>query len=53
MTIITKKTSQKSISRMLKNIKPKRKGLDMKKFAGKLSWKGDPVAVQREMRDDR
>ncbi len=26
------------------------KGLDMKKLSGKLSWSGDPVALQRKMR---
>lgn len=53
MTIITRKTSSKSISKMLQNIKPMKKGINMKKFAGKLTWKGDALAVQQRLRDDR
>jgi hypothetical protein len=53
MTIITKKTTRKEISKVLKTKNTKRKVMDIKKFAGKLSWKGDPLEIQRQMRDDR
>jgi hypothetical protein len=53
MTVITKKTTGKSISKILKDIKPKKKGVNMKRFSGKLLWKGDALAVQQQMRNDR
>jgi hypothetical protein len=53
MTVITKKTSKKEIARMLKVKPAKKKVMDMKKISGKLSWKGDALEIQREMRNDR
>lgn len=53
MTVITKKATKESISKLLQDIKPKKKGVSMKKFSGKLSWKGDALAVQQKMRNDR
>ena len=53
MTVITRKTTAKNISEILRDIKPKKKGLNMKKFSGKLTWKGDALTVQQQMRNDR
>ncbi|MFM7430983.1 MAG: hypothetical protein ACKO1F_13920 [Flammeovirgaceae bacterium] len=52
MTIITKKSSKRAISKVLNNIKPKKEGIDMTKFAGKLRWKGDALKIQQEMRNE-
>jgi len=51
MTVITKKTSAKEISKILKK-KASGKVMETKRFSGKLSWKGDALKTQKEMRDD-
>lgn len=51
VVIIKKSTSKKRLKALLKKAKPaKRKGLDAKKFSGKLKLKEDPLAVQKRLR---
>ncbi len=51
-------TKKKILSRTKKEQKvkiiklPSVKLMDAKKFAGKLQWKGDPLKLQREWRDE-
>ncbi len=33
-------------------LKKKSKGFDPEKYAGKIKWEGDPVSIQREMRNE-
>jgi len=55
MTIIVKRTTtKKQLAALLKGrkrVKPKKKGIDLKSFAGKLKLEEDPLAVQKKMRD--
>ncbi len=53
MTVIDKKITKKQINALLKNLKPKKEGVNINKFAGKLSWKGNVLKTQRALRDDR
>ena len=50
--VIDSKTSKKDLKKALKKIKPKFKKFDASKFFGKISFKGDPLEIQREMRDE-
>ena len=50
--VINSKTSKKDLKKALKKIKPKFKKFDASKFFGKLLWKGDPLKIQRELRDE-
>jgi hypothetical protein len=52
MTVITRKTSAKEISRVLKK-RASGTVMETKKFSGKLSWKGDALKIQKGMRDER
>lgn len=50
--LIDKTHTKEEREKLLKKVQPKMKVLDAKKFAGKISWKGDPLKIQREMRDE-
>jgi hypothetical protein len=54
MTIKIKKgESKKSIDRKLSRLKAaKTKGFPANLFTGKIKFEGDPVAIQRKMRDE-
>jgi hypothetical protein len=53
MTVeINKKTSKKEQETLLKKIKPKLKKLDASLFFGKVGYKGDPLKIQKELRDE-
>jgi hypothetical protein len=52
MTVITKKTSAKEISKMLRKRRVG-KVMEIKKFSGRLSWKGDALKTQKKIRDER
>ena len=54
MTIIIDKNMSKSEFRnLLRRIKSKKKGVSLKEYSGKLNWKGNPLKVQRSMRNER
>ena len=42
------KKSEKVLQSLPNNIKP----IDLSKYAGKLKWKGDPLKLQKEWRDE-
>lgn len=50
--VIYSDTSKENLKKALKKIKPKVKKFDASKFFGKISFKGDPLKIQREMRDE-
>ena len=51
VTVIRKNTPKKRLKALLKKAKPaKRKGLDAKKFSGKLKLDEDPLLMQKRMR---
>lgn len=52
-TIIKRTTTRKQLAALLKGKKRirKPKGVDVKSFAGKLKLEGDPLAIQKRMRD--
>lgn len=55
MTIIVKRsTTKKQLEALLKGrkrVRSKKKGVDLKSFAGKLKLEEDPLAIQKKMRD--
>lgn len=52
-TIIKRTTTRKQLAALLKEGKRTRKanGVDVKSFAGKLIMEGDPLGIQKRMRD--
>ena len=52
-TVIKRTTTRKQLAALLKGKKHtlKKKGVDVKSFAGKLKLDGDPLAIQKQMRD--
>ena len=52
-TIVKRTTTRKQLAALLKAKKRtrKKKGVDVKSFAGKLKLEGDPLAIQKRMRD--
>ncbi len=50
--LITKKHSKKEIKELLGKIKPSKKGTNVRKFMGKLKWKGNALKVQRALRNE-
>lgn len=53
MTVeINKKTSKKDKEKLLQNAAKKQKLFNAKKFLGKLEWKGNPLTLQQEWRNE-
>ncbi len=53
VVIVKRNTSRKSLQALLrKATSRKSKGFDAKRFNGALKLKGDPVKVQRALRDE-
>lgn len=53
VVVVKRNTSRKGLKALLKKVKPnKAKGFDAKRFNGALKLKGDPVKVQRTLRDE-
>jgi len=52
-TIIKRSTTRKELTALLKIRKRRTKqhGVDVKSFAGKLKLEGDPLEIQKRMRD--
>ena len=52
-TVIKRTTTRKQLAALLKGKKrtTKKKGVDVKSFAGKLKLDGDPLTIQKKMRD--
>ncbi len=50
--VINSKTSKKELENLLKKVKPKLKKLDASLFFGKVSYKGDPLKIQKQLRDE-
>ncbi len=52
-TIIKRSTTRKQLSALLKTRKrrTKKHGVDVKSYAGKLKLEGDPLEIQKRMRD--
>jgi len=52
-TIVKRTTTAKQLSALLKSKKRvrRKKGVDVKSFAGKLKLEGDPLVIQKKMRD--
>jgi hypothetical protein len=53
VVIVKRNTPRKSLKALLRKARPKKaKGFDAKRFNGVLKLKGDPVKVQRALRDE-
>ncbi len=53
MTVeVKKKVDKKRSEQILSSLPDKIKPIDLSKFAGKLKWKGDPLKIQKEWRDE-
>jgi hypothetical protein len=52
-TIVKRTTTRKELTALLKGKKRTRrkKGVDVKSFAGKLKLEGDPLEIQKRMRN--
>ena len=52
-TIVKRTTTRKELTALQKTQKRtrKKKGVDVKSFAGKLKLDGDPLEIQKRMRD--
>jgi hypothetical protein len=52
-TIIKRSTTRKQLAALLKSRKrrPKKRGVDVRSFAGKLKLEGDSLEIQKRMRD--
>ena len=50
--IIKKKPSARELDLIFKKLKGNKKGVDVKKYAGKVKAKGNPVTLQRKLRDE-
>lgn len=52
-TIVKRTTTRKELVALLKGKKRarKKKGVDVKSFSGKLKLEGDPLEIQKRMRD--
>ena len=52
-TIVKRTTTRKELTALLKGKQRRRrmKGVDVKSFAGKLKLEGDPLEIQKRMRD--
>lgn len=53
MTVeVKKKLDKKNSEQILSSLPGRIKPIDLKKYAGKLQWKGDPLKLQKEWRDE-
>lgn len=53
VVVVKRNTSRNSLKALLRKARPKKaKGFDAKRFNGALKLKGDPVKVQRALRDE-
>jgi len=53
MTVeVKKKIDKKKAERILLSFPEKIKPIDLSKYAGKLQWKGDPLKLQKQWRDE-
>ncbi|MCI1751495.1 MAG: hypothetical protein LKM36_01120 [Flavobacteriales bacterium] len=52
-TIVKRSTTKKQLTALLKSKKRvrRKKGVDVMSFAGKLKLEGDPLTIQKKMRD--
>ena len=46
------KPTEEELKKMFDSIRKARKGVNVRKYAGKVKAKGDPVALQRKLRDE-
>lgn len=52
-TILKASTTRKQLTALLKRTrKRKRKGVDVKSFAGTITLEEDPLVIQKRMRDE-
>jgi hypothetical protein len=54
VVVIKKNAKRKEIDRVLRSIKPKKTGklLNAKKYCGILKVNGDPLEIQKKLRDE-
>ncbi len=53
MTIVVKKKLDKKKSeKIIASLPGKTKPIDLSQYAGKLEWKGDPLALQKKLRNE-
>jgi hypothetical protein len=50
--VIDENLTKKETEKLLKQVKPTLKILDAKKFLGKIKIKGDPLKIQRQLRNE-
>jgi hypothetical protein len=51
-TVIRKRPSPSDLEKIFDISKAKKKGVDVKKYMGKVKAQGNPVALQRKLRNE-
>jgi hypothetical protein len=50
--VINEKSSKDELAQILKKAQSGKKGVNVRKYAGKVKVKGNPVQIIRQMRDE-
>jgi hypothetical protein len=51
-TIIKSKPSKKELEKIFSKVQAKKEGVDVTKYVGKVKAKGNPIALQRKLRNE-
>ena len=51
-TVIKSRPSEKELEKIFSKVSLKKEGIDISKYAGKVKAKGNPVSLQRKLRNE-
>ncbi len=51
-TVIKSKPTKKELDKIFAQAKAKKNGVDISKYVGKVKAKGNPLAIQKKLRDE-
>jgi len=51
-TVIKSRPSEKELEKIFSKVRAKKEGIDISKYLGKVRAKGDPVLLQRKLRNE-
>lgn|GEM_PF-2253181 len=51
-TVVKSKPSKKELEKIFATVKAKKEGVDISKYVGKVKAKGNPLILQRKLRDE-
>lgn len=52
VTIVKKVPSKEELDKIFRSVETRKKGVDVKKYAGKVKAKGQPVKLQQKLRNE-